>query len=77
VLSAHVATIFNDLEHVMNARKASHKAAHRSLDGHVRFVVEAGRSIKVLDIGSVATRGDKVGIIAAYSKGKRFTPRSH
>ena len=61
----------------MNARKASHKAAHRSLDGHVRFVAEAGRSIEVLDLGGVAMRGDKVCIIAAYSKGKRYTPQSH
>ncbi|MFP3564728.1 hypothetical protein [Paraburkholderia sp. SIMBA_030] len=61
----------------MNARKANHKAAHRSLDGHVRFVVAAGRSIEVLDIGGVATRGARVDIIAAYSKGRRFTPHSH
>lgn len=61
----------------MNTRKASRKAAHRSLDGRVRFVVAAGRSVEILDIGAVATRGARIDIIAAYSRGKCVTPRTH
>jgi hypothetical protein len=61
----------------MNARKASHKAQRQSLDGHVRFVVATTRSIEVLDLRAVATRGSRIEVIAAYSVGKCVTPRKH
>lgn len=61
----------------MNTRKATRKAAHRSLDGHIRFVVALGKTVEVLDVGGVATRGARGDIIAAYSRGKCVSPRSH
>ena len=61
----------------MNARKASRKAARHSLDGHIRFVVATGKSIEVLDVRTVATRGIRMDFIAAYSAGKCVTPRKH
>jgi len=61
----------------VNANKAKRKAAHRSLDGHVRFVVATEKSIEVLDLRAVATRGTRIDFIAAYSAGKCVTPREH
>jgi len=61
----------------MNVRKATRRAAHHSLDGHIRFVVALGRVVEVLDVSGVATRGARGDIIAAYSRGKCISPRSH
>ncbi|MGB8422226.1 hypothetical protein [Paraburkholderia sp.] len=52
----------------MNTRKAAHRAARKSLDGHVRFVVKIGRSVQVFELRDLITL--RCGRIeAAYSAG--------
>lgn len=61
----------------MNSRKAGRKAAHRSLDGHIRFVALVGRSIEIFDLFTLATCDRRVNVVAAFSAGRRVAPKTH
>jgi hypothetical protein len=65
------------METKVNVRKASRKAAQRSLDGHVRFVVALGRSLQVFDLFALATCDRRVDVVAAFASGRHVAPRTH
>jgi hypothetical protein len=58
----------------MNVRKAMHRAAAKSLDGHCRFVVRVGRSTVVLTLSDLA-HCPKARIQVAFAAGKLVAPR--
>ncbi|GJH05005.1 hypothetical protein [Paraburkholderia terrae] len=58
----------------MNVRKAMHRAAAKSLDGHCRFVVQLGRSTVVLTLSDLA-HCPKARIQVAFAAGKLVAPR--
>lgn len=61
----------------MKVRKANRKAAHRSLDGHIRFVVAIGRSLQVLNLTALVTCDKRAAVIAAFSAGRCVATRTH
>lgn len=61
----------------MDVRKASRKAAHRSLDGHIRFVVSIDRSLQILDLVALATCDKRANVVTAFAAGRRVTPKTH
>lgn len=58
----------------MNVRKAMHRAAAKSLDGHCRFVARIGRSIVVLTLSDLA-HCPKARVQVAFSAGRLVAPR--
>ncbi|MFM0022158.1 hypothetical protein [Paraburkholderia azotifigens] len=58
----------------MNVRKAMHRAAAKSLDGHCRFVAQLGRSTVVLTLSDLA-HCPKARIQVAFAAGKLVAPR--
>ncbi|CAN7417740.1 MULTISPECIES: hypothetical protein [Paraburkholderia] len=58
----------------MNVRKAMHRAAAKSLDGHCRFVARLGRSTVVLTLSDLA-HCPKARIQVAFAAGKLVAPR--
>ena len=58
----------------MNVRKAMHRAATKSLDGHCRFVARIGRSTVVLTLSDLA-HCPKARIQVAFAAGKLVAPR--
>ncbi|CAN7340969.1 MULTISPECIES: hypothetical protein [Paraburkholderia] len=58
----------------MNVRKAMHRAAAKSLDGHCRFVVRVGRSIAVRTLSDLVRYRVKVDIQMAFDKGRPRLP---
>jgi hypothetical protein len=58
----------------MNVRKAMHRAATKSLDGHCRFVAQLGRTVVVLSLSDLA-HCPKARIQVAVARGKEVLPR--
>ncbi|WP_157642468.1 hypothetical protein [Burkholderia ubonensis] len=58
----------------MNTRKAMHRAATRSLDGHIRFLIEVGGCLRAITLGELPST-PAARIVAAYDRGKLVTPR--
>ncbi|MBB5462912.1 hypothetical protein [Paraburkholderia sp. Cpub6] len=58
----------------MNVRKAMHRAATKSLDGHCRFVAQLGRTVVVLSLSDLA-HCPKARIYVAFARGKEVLPR--
>lgn len=58
----------------MNVRKAMHRAAAKSLDGHCRFVAQLGRTVVVLSLSDLA-HCPKARIQVAFAAGKLVAPR--
>jgi hypothetical protein len=58
----------------MNTRKALHRAATKSLDGHCRFVAQLGRTVVVLSLSDLA-HCPKARIQVAFARGKEVLPR--
>lgn len=58
----------------MRTSKALHRAAAKSLDGHVRFVVSLGRTPMVMTLSDLA-HCPKARIQVAFSCGKCVAPR--
>jgi len=52
-----------------------HRAAHKSLDGHVRFVVRRGNEVCVFALRDFANGAHGTQIEAAYSYGRLVTGR--
>ena len=59
----------------MRVSKALHRAAHKSLDGHVRFVVRRGNQVCVFALRDFANGAHGTQIVAAYSCGRLVTGR--
>jgi hypothetical protein len=59
----------------MNVRKAMHRAAAKSLDGHCRFVAQLGRSTVVLTLSDLVRYRMKVDIRMAFERGHPVSPR--
>jgi hypothetical protein len=58
----------------MRATKALHRAAAKSLDGHVRFMVTVGKIAMVMTLFDLA-HSPKARIQVAFSCGKLIAPR--
>jgi hypothetical protein len=58
----------------MRTTKAIHRAAAKSLDGHVRFVATVGRTPMVMTLSELA-HCPKARIQVAFSCGKCVVPR--
>lgn len=59
----------------MNVRKAMHRAATKSLDGHCRFVAQLGRTVVVLSLSDLARYRTKVDIRMAFDRGHLVVSR--
>jgi len=57
----------------MRVSKALHRAAHKSLDGHIRFVVCRGHQAYVLALRDFASGVQGMQIEVAFSCGRRVT----
>ncbi len=58
----------------MNTRKALHRAARKSLDGHCRFVARVDRTLVVMTLSDLA-HCPKARIQVAFSCGRLVAPR--